>query len=167
MEDNQSGVIEKKADTITKTQEALEGQSIAQKEPEKGVYRNEDTPAKSHASQGALKMKAIDWDAFTQEAKPTTPKYTWDHVEEADEQYGKLLWTTCFDDTCPIHYSNKKGSRWFPQEPKHKNKKKRTPQPSWYEKPSKEEQATNPAHSESLYMMEVPPPYERRFEVIN
>ena len=85
MEDNQSGVIEKKADTIAKTQEALEGQGIAQKESEKGVHRDEDIPVESHASQGALKMKAIDWDAFAKEAKPATPKYAWDHAEEADE----------------------------------------------------------------------------------
>ena len=50
MEDNQSDVIEKKANTIAKTQEAPEGQGTAQKEPEKGVHRDEDTPAKSHAS---------------------------------------------------------------------------------------------------------------------
>ena len=110
MEDNQSGVIEKKADTIAKTQEAPEGQGTAQKEPEKEVHRDKDIPAESHASPGALKIKAIDWDAFAREAKPTAPKYAWDHAEEADEQHGKLSWTACFDDTCPIHRSDKEGS---------------------------------------------------------
>ena len=114
MEDNQSSVIEKKANTIAKTQEAPEGQGTAQKEPEKGVHRDEDTPAESHTSQGALKIKAIDWDAFTKEAKPATPKYAWDHTEEADKQHRKLLWTTCFNDTCFIHRSDKEGSGWFP-----------------------------------------------------
>ena len=114
MEDNQSGVIEKKANTIVKTQEALEGQGTAQKEPEKGVHGDEDTPAESHASQGALKLKAIDWDAFAREAKLTAPKYAWDHAEKADEQYGKLSWIACFNDTCPIHRPDKEGSGWFP-----------------------------------------------------
>ena len=110
MEDNQFGVIEKKVNTITKTQEALEGQGTAQKEPEKGVHRDEDTPMESHASQDTLKMKAIDWDAFAKEAKPATPKYAWNHAEEANEQHGKLLQTACFNDTYFIHRSDKKGS---------------------------------------------------------
>ena len=83
-------MIEKKANTIAKTQETPEGQSTAQKEPEKGIHGDEDTPTESHASQGALKLKAINWDAFTREAKPTAPKYAWDHTEKADEQHGKL-----------------------------------------------------------------------------
>ena len=112
-------------------------------------------------------MKAIDWNAFAQEAKPTTLKYAWDHVEEADKRHGKLSWTTCFNNTYSIHYSNKEGSGWFPQGPKRKSKKKWTPRPSWYEEPSEEEQAMDLAHSESLYMIEAPPPYEGRFEVIN
>ena len=62
------------------------------------------------ASLGALKMKAIDWDAFAKEAKPISSKYAWNYVEEADEQYGKLLWTACFKDTCSIHRSDKEGS---------------------------------------------------------
>ena len=53
-------MIEKKADTITKTQEALESQGTAQKEPEKGVHREGSTPAERIASPGTLKMKAID-----------------------------------------------------------------------------------------------------------
>ena len=59
-------------------------------------------------------MKAINWDAFAKKAKPATLKYTWDHVEEANKQHGKLLWITYFNDTCFIHHSNKEGSGWFP-----------------------------------------------------
>ena len=83
-------MIEKKANTITKTQEAPKSQGAAQKKPKKGVHREGSTPAERTASPGALKMKAIDWDAFAKEAKPTSPKYAWNYAEEANEQHEKL-----------------------------------------------------------------------------
>ena len=55
-------------------------------------------------------MKAIDWDTFAKEAKPISSKYVWNYAEEADKQYGKLLWTAYFKDTCSIHHSEKEGS---------------------------------------------------------
>ena len=88
-------------------------------------------------------------------------------MEEADEQHEKLSWTAYFKDTCSIHCSDKEGSGWFPQGPKRKTKKKWVPQPSWYEELSDEEPVQDLAHFESLCVMEVPPPYEGRFEVIN
>ena len=60
IEDNQSDIIEKKADTIVKTQEAPESQGTAQKESEKGVHREGSSPAEKTASPDTLKMKAID-----------------------------------------------------------------------------------------------------------
>lgn len=33
-------------------------------------------------------------------------------------QHNKLSWTTCYDNSCHIHKSDKEGSGWFPKEPK-------------------------------------------------
>ena len=162
MEDNPSSVIGKKADTITKTQEAQESQGTAQKEPERGVHRDESIPAERKASPGTLKTKAI-----ANKGKAARTKYPWDSNSEDDAKHRKLSWTTCLNDTYPIHRSDKEGSGWFPQGPKRKNKKKWTPWPSWWEGPSDKEPVQDLAHFESLYVMEAPPPYEGRFEVVN
>ena len=162
IEDNQAGTIAKKADTIKKIKETQEALSIVQKGSEREVRKDETFLIERIASPGALKMKAI-----ADVGKKSQTKYLWDIDSEKDTKHGKLLQTIYFNDTCPIHRSDKKGSGQFPQELKSKSKKKQVSWPSWHEELSDEELAQNLVHFESLCMMEAPPPYERRFEVIN
>ena len=177
MNDNTSGMIEKKADTIMKPEETLEGPGTAQRQEFGETPREENAPdsgalakaldgtsiatkmdVKDAYEQAPLNPQDIDWDAFAKEVKRKAPL---DHAA--------LSWTACFNNFCPIHRSDKEGSGWFPQGPKNKNKKKRTP-PSWWEPQQEGESTDSLIPQETLNMMEAheegPPPYEGQYEVV-
>src|SRR5439155_9587292 len=40
--------------------------------------------------------------------------------EEHNKKHGIYSWTACYNNDCPIHYSDKQGSGWFPQKPRGK-----------------------------------------------
>ena len=40
------------------------------------------------------------------------------HPKEQNPDYATLSWTTCYDDNCSIHLSDKQGLGWFPTRPR-------------------------------------------------
>jgi hypothetical protein len=48
----------------------------------------------------------------------------WEDLGKAIK-HATLSCTACYDDSCAIHYSDKSGTGWFPQRPKHKNRNNR------------------------------------------
>ncbi|KAH0613946.1 uncharacterized protein H6S33_005832 [Morchella sextelata] len=39
-----------------------------------------------------------------------------------DPQHGLMSWTACYDDSCPVHFSDKNGSGWFPKAPRRRRR---------------------------------------------
>lgn len=99
MMNDETGMIEKKADTIM--EDTSQGTTSAQKESSLTGGTQEKTP-----------------DAQTG-ASEKTIQHSW------------LPWTGCYDDSCPIHHSDKESSGWFPHEKKSKRHAKRDP---WWAK---------------------------------
>lgn len=50
------------------------------------------------------------------ELQPTTPRGT--IAATTQDSHASLSWTACYEDSCPIHRSDKDGSGWWPKEPR-------------------------------------------------
>ena len=105
MMNDSAGTMEQKADTVVEPLNNKE--SSAQKEPKDEVQVHED-------------KKASGKDAAKQR-------------DASQLEHATLSWTGCYDDSCPIHRSDKEGSGWFPPGQKEKRRSKK---PSWWNSPS-------------------------------
>ena len=102
MNDDTAGIEEKKADTSMEIQQTTD--ISAQKEPEEVQEEDPDSEEENQ------RIKRAGGKAFV----PTVHGRT----EEAAKQHARLSWTACYQDHCPIHYSDKLGSGWFPRQPR-------------------------------------------------
>jgi hypothetical protein len=87
------------------------------------------------AQEGGAEQSLEDWLTFkdlphSRQGEQTTAirhgNYTLPSGEtpqEWEREHGLLSWTACYQDYCPIHYSKKEGSGWFPHEPKKRKNK--------------------------------------------
>src|SRR5436190_10312821 len=41
-----------------------------------------------------------------------------EEIKQHNYEHGKYSWTACYENSCPIHYSDKTGSGYFPKKPK-------------------------------------------------
>src|SRR5436305_6605718 len=41
-----------------------------------------------------------------------------EEIKKHNYEHGKYSWTACYENSCPIHYSDKTGSGYFPKKPK-------------------------------------------------
>jgi hypothetical protein len=125
---NTAGIEETKADTSMKSQDATGDTETAQK----GYGPRGETPWQTQ--EGRTKQSDQDWLMFknpfhsqqgelqtaTRHGNYTLP--SGETPQDWERRHGLLSWTACYQDYCPIHYSSKNDSGWFPHEQKRSSK---------------------------------------------
>jgi hypothetical protein len=131
MMDDSAGIGEQKADTPMKRM------GHAKKEPRTTSPRERlamlgislpermNSTAELAAQKDQPETKTVkkeDQVPHDRESDDATDKAVGGIRQEAIE-HARLSWTACYDDACPVHYSDKEGSGWFPQRRKRKARK--------------------------------------------
>jgi Retrotransposon gag protein/Zinc knuckle len=137
MMNEETGIEEKKADTSMETSKADDSRGSAQKGPISADELLGRAMGRVAEDLMALKgtLQAIQERPETvQEGTISEADRAWlageiplrPHEKEAtsgeSHRHALLTWTACYQDYCPVHYSSKNDSGWFPREPRSKNK---------------------------------------------
>jgi hypothetical protein len=130
-----TGIGGKKADTSMEISKTDDSRDSAQKEPlspdeflqmateavKKDLAALKGTLQDMKEIQGMVQEGTNEDQAWLDGEVPFRPLFRKITTEES-HRHALLSWTVCYQDYCPVHYSSKNDSGWFPREPQGKEK---------------------------------------------